>query len=242
MAILIALQWVEKIGQEKVLICSDSLSVLASLRSFHSKARQDILYEVLQVNTRLSHMGCQVKFMWVPAHVGITGNEMADRLAKRALTKENVEVQVNVSKAEVKCIIWGKINKTWQYRWDREEKGRHLYQIQRNVKEDRVGRGNRREEAVMTRLRLGHFSLNKTLKMIGKHQTGLCEGCREEESVEHIIMTCKRYETQRQVMKYKLREIGVHEITLKGLLSTVNRIQSRILMSFLREAGVFNRI
>ncbi len=65
--------------------------------------------------------------MWVPAHVGITGNAMADRLAKRALTKENVEVQVNVSKAEVKCIIWGKINKTWQYRWDREEKGRHVY-------------------------------------------------------------------------------------------------------------------
>ncbi len=49
--------------------------------------------------------------MWVPAHVGITGNEMADRLAKRALTKDNVEVQVNVSKAEVKCIIWEKIIK-----------------------------------------------------------------------------------------------------------------------------------
>ncbi len=64
--------------------------------------------------------------------------------------------------------------------------------------------------------------------MIEKHQTGLCEGCREEESVEHIIMTCKRYETQRQVMKNKLREIGVQQITLKGLLSTVNRIQSRI--------------
>ncbi len=60
--------------------------------------------------------------MWVPAHVGITGNEMADRLAKRALTKDNVEVQVNVSKAEVKCIIWEKINKRWQERWEREEK------------------------------------------------------------------------------------------------------------------------
>ncbi len=66
------------------------------------------------------------------------------------------------------------------------------------------------------------------LSVIEKHQTGLCEGCREEESVEHIIMTCKRYETQRQVMKNTLREIGVQEITLKGLLSTVNRIQSRI--------------
>ncbi len=195
MAILIALQWVEKLGRKRFLICSDSLSVLASLRSFHSKAWQNILYEVLQLNTRLSHLGCQVKFMWVPAHVGIAGNEMTYRLAKRALTKENVEVQVNVSKAEVKCIIWEKINKRWQERWDRKEKGRHLYQIQRNAEEDRVRRGNRREEAVMTRLRLGHCSLNKTLKMIGKHQTGLCEGFRGEESVEHIIMTCKRYET-----------------------------------------------
>ncbi len=95
---------------------------------------------------------------------------------------------------------------------------------------------------MMTRLSLGHCSLNKTLKMIGNHQTGLCEGCRDEESVEHIIMTCKIYETQRQVMKNKLREIGVQEITSKGLLSTVDRIQSRILMYFLRETGVFNRI
>jgi len=54
---------------------------------------------------------------------------------------------------------------------------------------------------------LGHCSLKnkQTLKIIGKHQTGLCEGCREEESVEHIIMRCKRYEMQRQVMKNKLR-------------------------------------
>ncbi len=78
---------------------------------------------------------------------------------------------------------------------------------------------NRREDAVMTMLRLGHGSLNNTLKMMGKHQTGLCEGCREEESVEHIIINCKRYETQRQVMKNNLRAIGVQEITLKGLLS-----------------------
>ncbi len=33
--------------------------------------------------------------MWVPAHVGTTGHEMVDRLAKRVLTKENVEVRVN---------------------------------------------------------------------------------------------------------------------------------------------------
>ncbi len=38
--------------------------------------------------------------------LGLQVMRWPDRLAKRALTKDNVEVQVNVSKAEVKCIIW----------------------------------------------------------------------------------------------------------------------------------------
>ena len=39
----------------------------------------------------------------------------------------------------------------------------------------------RRQETVLTRL--------KTLELIGKHQTGFCEECQEEESVGHVI-TC----------------------------------------------------
>ena len=94
--------------QDKVLICSDSTSILASIRSFHSNSRQDVLYEVLQSVTRITNQGGQVKFLWVPAHVGVRGNERVDELAKRALKKENIEMQINVSKAEVKCVIWGK--------------------------------------------------------------------------------------------------------------------------------------
>ena len=41
-----------------------------------------------------------------------------------------------------------KNNQMWQERWDREEKGRHLYQIHKSVKVNRVGSGNRREETV----------------------------------------------------------------------------------------------
>jgi len=40
--------------------------------------------------------------MWVPAHVGITSNEMADRLAKRVLTKENVECRLMLIKQRLK--------------------------------------------------------------------------------------------------------------------------------------------
>ena len=73
-------------------------------------------------------------------------------------------------------------------------------------------------EIVLTRLRLGHCALNKTLKMIGKHQTGMCEGCQEEESVEHELLHCRTY-------------IGVQEFTLKGLLSMAETAQVQVLLA-----------
>jgi len=126
----------------------------------------------------------------------------------------------------------------------REEKGRHLYQIQKSVKITRLGGGHRREETVMTRLRLGHCALNKSLKLIGKHETGLCEWCQEVESVEHIIIRCRRYEAHRVIMRKKLRELGVQELTLtlKGVLNIGDRAQVRILLTCLRETGLYDRL
>ncbi len=76
--------------------------------------------------------------------------------------------------------------------------------------------------------------------MIGKHQTGLCEGCREEESVEHIIITCKRYETEAGNEEYAEGDWGAGDHIKR--VTKLNRSQSRILITFLREAGDFNGI
>ncbi len=110
----------EKTEIVKVVICSDSASVLVSLISFHSKSQQDILYEILYSVTRITNQGGQVKFVWVPAHLGVKGNEKVDKVAKKALKKEKVEMQIRISKAEVKCIIWEKVNHKWQEMWDNE--------------------------------------------------------------------------------------------------------------------------
>ena len=75
--------------------------------------------------------------MWVPAHVGIVGNEKADKLAKEATAKEQVELSIKLSKSEGKSIIWRAVNKEWQEEWDKESKGRHLYKMQNNVGETR---------------------------------------------------------------------------------------------------------
>jgi hypothetical protein len=63
----------------------------------------------------------------------------------------------------------------WQEQWNRDTKGRHLFQLQRKVREGRTRGRDRKEEAIFTRLRVGHRRLNKTLNVIGKHPTGKCD-------------------------------------------------------------------
>lgn len=45
--------------------------------------------------------------MWVPVHVRVRGNKRADELAKRALRKGRIVMEVRISKAEVKSVVWG---------------------------------------------------------------------------------------------------------------------------------------
>ncbi len=61
------------------------------------------------------------------------------------------------------------------------------------------------EENILTRLRVGHTMLNKTLKIINKHPTGLCEHCGVEESVERVILCLSKvYQLTRNNEKMNL--------------------------------------
>ncbi len=80
-AVLVALRWVEKTRQEKVLICSDSSLVLESFRSFHSKSRQDVLYEVSNKDYKSRRTGtiyvgsssCRGEREWAGGWIGKKG-------------------------------------------------------------------------------------------------------------------------------------------------------------------------
>ena len=68
------------------MIFSDSLSALQALEKLNSNHPlltqiQDMLYKT-ETDQR------EIVFMWVPEHVGIRGNEAADRAAKEALDKK----------------------------------------------------------------------------------------------------------------------------------------------------------
>lgn len=238
-AVLMSLQWVKENGHQSTVVASDSVAALTSIKSGRS-CRQDILSNIYSIMYELDEEEIQVSFVWVPAHVGVEGNEDADILAKQALKSHVVELDVPLSKAEAKSIIKKHMCTTWQEVWDFVDTGRHLHNIQKQVGGGRRASRSRREEAVLTRLRIGHTGLNKTLHMIGKHPTGNCELCGEVESVEHVLIWCPAYEEERKKMEESVRQEKIH-FSLESILSEASNVYGKVL-SFLKETGLEHRI
>ena len=79
-----ALDYMEEANLSNVIIFSDSLSVLQSIN--YSKIDNSVIQDIILRLHNMSHK--QIIFCWLPSHVGITGNEKADKAAKSALSLE----------------------------------------------------------------------------------------------------------------------------------------------------------
>uniref|UniRef100_A0A3Q3BE46 Reverse transcriptase domain-containing protein n=1 Tax=Kryptolebias marmoratus TaxID=37003 RepID=A0A3Q3BE46_KRYMA len=241
LAILLALQWVEEIKPLKTIICSDSSSALLSIKNNQTDSRMDILLEIYHTLFRIQNMGMMVIFVWVPAHIGVDGNEKADKMAKRAI-KNPVSITVKISKSEGKSIAKENLMKVWQKRWDEDKKGRWFYKIQGKVGEKRNGRRNRKEERVITRLRFGHTGLNYTLFKIQKHKTGKCDYCDKYETIEHVILECHKYEAERGYMKREFERIKEKVNLVDILRKNLGSKQIQIIIRYLKKTKLFHRI
>lgn len=240
--ILLALQWVEEIKPDNVLICTDSVSVLKTLRSFKS-SHQDIIFNILHIHSRIVQNGISISFMWIPAHIGIRGNEEVDTLAKQALQKDIIELQVPLSKSEMKVLIWSKLIEEWQVEWNNGTKGRFLFSILNKVNQNiKCISKSRKEEIIFSRILLGHSNLNSTLKIIGKHPNGLCEICKVEETVTHVFLDCRRYEQERRAMIEEIRKNVKQKINFEVLIKWASEINSKVFFDFIRKTGLVNRM
>ena len=97
MEIIVGSQWEEEVRPDRAVLCIDSLAALQSIQIWNSSRY------IIYIAYRLHRTGISVRFCWVPAHVGIKGNEGADKIAKIA-TKMNNIIDMPYGKTEVKAI------------------------------------------------------------------------------------------------------------------------------------------
>ena len=98
--------------------------------------------------------GLNIIFEWVPAHVGIVGNEKADINAKKSLQDSSINININLNYKEIGSLAESFIIKTWQEEWN-TRRGSHHHNIQPLVNRPLITTLPTNKNKILTRLRVG---------------------------------------------------------------------------------------
>ena len=105
-----ALEFAAKVDKSKVLILSDSKSVIQTMKYQNSTK----LNHALQLMNGMIKQGKIVKIQWIPSHVGITGNDLADSAAKAAAEDPNLPMtNIDYTLSEIYCKIKQVEERVW---------------------------------------------------------------------------------------------------------------------------------
>lgn len=135
--------------------------------------------------------------MWVPSHIGITGNEMADKAADLA-TKIILHPTISdLPTNDIKSSIKRKIYAKWQNHWDTIPPTNKLKSVKKDTKMWNPPHYlNRRQEVVITRCRIEHSFIIHSF-LINKNPPPACDECHADLSIHHIIQDCSKYRDAR---------------------------------------------
>ena len=82
-ALKLAVQYIQRHPSHRTVIYSDSLSCLQALEN--KNLNHPLIREIIQILTYLKEVGSIIEFCWIPGHIGIKGNEKADKIAKEVI-------------------------------------------------------------------------------------------------------------------------------------------------------------
>ncbi|GFO13717.1 ubiquitin-protein ligase e3b-like [Plakobranchus ocellatus] len=174
---------------------TDSPSALQAIQSKKFKVI-DIrhLYNLIRKFPPYVH----ISFVWIPAHVGIQGNENADKLAKAALNRALFSRKC-ICWSDLKCKINAHIHSVWQKNWDAESANK-LHEVLPKFGDDLHRRGEgagRKREMVMCRLRVGHTWLTQSYLLKNEEQP-FCYACDRLYTFRHILFECPDFQYTRR--------------------------------------------
>lgn len=177
-------------------IFSDSLSAILAIKSMQL-SRTYLVQKIVESIHQMSIEGREVTLVWVPSHVGLSGNERADAAAKGASLMPPSN-QFKIPAVDLKFAIKRSVDTEWQQRWN-ELPSNKLRTMKPTIKPwPSSNQRNRREEVTLCRLRIGHTYQTHRFLLLRDTDRPECERCGEHLSVKHILVDCEEYAPERR--------------------------------------------
>ena len=251
--LILAMQLIKtkKRGKVSCVIGTDSQAAVSAIHSELTKPGQHLAAEFLEIasKTALSRSGSAYSLLvrWTAGHVGIKGNERADREAKKAASGESTEKRalpkcirktIKKSTSAIKQEFNKGLNDIWKKDWNSSERYKRFQakdlispaskKFLTLISDHRISRNS---ASLVFQLRVGHAPLNEYLHRFGKVTSAQCPACgAAKETIEHFLLRCPKYAHERWALFRNIKDSSPQLVDVlsnpKVIISTINYIQA----------------
>jgi ribonuclease HI len=240
----------EKRNRKSCAIGLDSQAAIRALQTELTSPGHHLTAEALRIAKHLRSRNGNAKFnltiRWTAGHVGIEGNEKADKEAKRAAEGNSSNTKdlpryVRKIKHSVSALRQAnnkERNETWKKAWQVTDRYKRFsakdtaspasQKFLSLISDHRI---SRRMASLIFQLRAGHAPLNSYLHRFQKVDSARCPACGDpRETAEHFLLRCPKYAHERWPLLAALRRTTPSTIDLlsnpKTIIPLINYIEA----------------
>ncbi|XP_043213195.1 uncharacterized protein LOC122377325 [Amphibalanus amphitrite] len=239
-AIHSALKYVSSKNIEKAVICTDSASSVKAI-AHRKMEKNEIVYKIKKMIIGFTDENKHVILLWIPSHVGIQGNEKADKLAKEGLHLPSRN-HLALPLPDFLSSLFRAFQRYRQKCWI-DDHTPHLFSIKPKLCHFYSSHQNTRiKERVLARLRLGHTQLTHNY-ILDRAPPPICHHCRDHPryTISHFLLHCPHlHQHRRHIVQY----INTHGLSLDlpTLLGDTHPDIHDLLFVFLADARIIKSL
>ena len=175
----------------------------------------------------------KVKIYWLPSHLGIKGNEIADKLAKLGTDLPEISSFIKCTVKDNLNLLKNKLKIDWEKHWNQAEiLHPHLRSIEikkyRNTTNEFKVKFYKDKTTTerLFRLRCMHTKWTHQFRMDGggDEDRPSCERCGDELTVDHVFRVCTAYDNERAKYNIKLMDMAGDESDLQRIIDFLTEI------------------
>jgi len=161
--------------------------------------------EIRKKVASLERSGWQIMFSWVKAHIGVHGNEIADKVVKEATRSTTTRYEyTRIPKSYLYHVAAEEAKQKWQAEWITSYKAAATKQYFPSLR-DKLGTKltlTTKLEAVLT----GHGKTRAYLCRFNLRDDARCICGQNDQTMDHLLFHYENTNTQREVLKHQISQ------------------------------------